>query len=116
MKTQRTASLDAALGLEAGRGQPPLSKRLAIHARNVHLRAAAELLAPGASISAKAQSLIEADERYRSSRWQRDRLCSECPSEIAKTVEGHLWEARHSHDYVPLSERSLQGILAKRDR
>lgn len=109
------ASLDEALGLAAGRGQPPLSRRLAIFTRDLHLREAAELLAPAGSISGQAQRLLEAVDRYRSGRWQEDRLRSECPPHILGRVEGHLWQALRAHAYIP-SLRGLQNILTKQDR
>jgi hypothetical protein len=113
--TGRASTLDEALGLVAARGQPTLQKRLARHVRDLHLRAAAELLAPGANATAQAQSLHEADERYRSGRWARDRTCQDCPPDLVGRIEEYLWRARHAFPYIP-QERALQSILAKRPR
>jgi hypothetical protein len=113
---RKAASLDEAFGLATGRGQSPLQKRLALHKRDLHLRASAELLAPASSTSAQAQLLLQADERYRAGRWRDDRLCTACPADIAGTAEGHLWEARQAFPYIPQSLRALQDILAKRNR
>jgi hypothetical protein len=103
-------SLDEALGIKAGPGQPSVASAWRYRERDGELRRAAARFFPHLRPVDQADRLAAALRRYASTRWPRERSRSAPPESALGTLDGALWRVLKLVD-SPLSSDRIERIL-----
>ena len=104
-------SIEAALGLDAGRGGMPWWRVDAIRRRDAVLRELATRFYPDETVCSRAREIERLAGRYAESAWRFDREREEMPDAYRDTVKEYLWRAFRSGATMPIGERQLRNIL-----
>ncbi|MDX1710838.1 MAG: hypothetical protein R3316_06835 [Rhodovibrionaceae bacterium] len=104
-------SIEAALGLEAGRGGMPWWRVDANRHRDAALRELAQRFYAEGTICARARDIERFTQRYAETAWRFDRDREEMPESYSGTAKEYVWRAFRSGATMPIGERQLRNIL-----
>ncbi len=110
--SQRSRTIEEALGLRGAQGGVSWRMELAIRTRNAALRGLADRLRPARSTAALAKRVHALTIRYAATAWRYDRDRDAMPMRYAGTGQECLWRAFKSGAAMPICERQLRSILA----
>jgi hypothetical protein len=106
-------TIEDALGIKPGAGGDPWWQTESREEMYAALCRAADMIAPGASVSTAADRLRQVIVRYRSTSWHRDQALDEIPARYAGRPESEMCFAFHAAGgFVPESSSRLRWILS----
>lgn len=105
------SDLNAAFGIQQGRGGIPWWREKAIRERNIAICELAEKYFSNQKPAMRARNIHILMERYETTSWPRDRQKVEMPGQYKGTPRELIWRAFRSGAKMPVSERHLRNLI-----